>query len=428
MPAQFELPAPVQEALQTLELAGHEAWLVGGCVRDHYLGRQPGDYDIATAARPEQTKAAFPGRKTLDTGVTHGTVTLLTGGMALEITTFRADGAYTDHRRPDSVRFVSGLKEDLARRDFTVNAMAYHPLRGLNDPFQGRDDCDRGLLRAVGEPPKRFEEDALRVLRGLRFSSQLGFLIEQRTLDAMMAARDSLLLVAAERIAQELNRLLLGAHTETALRHYPGLLFAALPELAPLLSASGSPEGLWERTLRRVAMAPYDPATRWAALYLEAAPGGAPADSARLLSEAMLRLRQSGALREQAVALAQGHTARIDPDNLRLYLSRTGFDTTLKLLLLQRADLAARGAPDNGDIQRLDWLYGEAQRINQAGEALRVRDLAVGGHDLRALGYPADQRLGRALETLLDLVLRGKLTNEKAALLEKAWEMLQGGA
>ena len=436
--ARFDLPEAVLQALGMLTRAGFEAWLVGGCVRDHCLGRVPGDYDIATSARPHEAQAAFSGYRTLETGLAHGTVTLLIAGRQLEVTTFRKDGAYSDHRRPDSVRFVDDLTEDLARRDFTCNAMAYHPARGLRDPFGGQADCGQGLLRAVGEPQKRFEEDALRILRGLRFACQLGFAIEENTLSAMMDKGGLLSAVSAERIAEELNRALVSTRAAEALRRYPQVLFLALPELAPMLRMPCRQHDVWEHSLRTLDATPPDLAIRWAALYLDSGkPHAAQADpdgatrfrghqaiSTRLAEQAMDRLKQARALREQAVALVRHQNERIGPDNLRICLSRLGSDLTLKLLQLQRAGLAAHSPLGARQAARLEELYEEGKRIVATGEALQARDLKADGRDLMALGYRQDARLGRTLERLLDLVLRGELPNDREALLDKARQML----
>lgn len=408
----MSLSPPAATALRLLEQAGFEAWLVGGSVRDACLGRPLGDVDLATKALPAQMERVFAGYTTIPTGLAHGTLTVIVEGLPLEITTYRSDGTYSDGRHPDSVRFVFNIEEDLARRDFTCNAMAWHPTRGLFDPYLGLADCQAGLLRAVGVAQERFVEDALRILRALRFASQLGFVIEEGTLNAMMAAKDGLASVSAERIAQELNRALLGEYAVQALRAYPQVLLLALPELFPR-------QDDWEHSLRRLAHTPADLALRWAALFVA---GDKPAHSAQLIETVMIRLKQPKALREQAVALVKQHQERIDLQNLRLYLSRLGVDATQKLLRLQRAEALAQ---ESEDASQIDELLVEAQRIQAAGEPLWARDLEVRGDDLLALGYPANARLGQALDALLHEVLIGSLPNNKAALMKRAAELLQ---
>ncbi len=434
----FNLPEAARTALALLEAAGYEAWLVGGCVRDAYLGRQPGDIDIATSARPEEMLRVFAAHKTIPTGIAHGTITLLLDGHSMEITTYRTDGEYTDKRRPDEVVFVSSIKEDLARRDFTCNAMAYHPNRGLYDPFFGRSDCDARLLRAVGKPARRFEEDALRVLRALRFSCQLGFEIEENTLSAMMAQADGLAFVSKERIAAELNRALISDYVEQALRNYPRVLFLALPELTPMLHTPQRTPfhrfDVWEHTLRTIQAAPRDTAIRWAALYHDSGkphttlidPDGTThfrghqMISARLMEEAMVRLKQSKALREQTVALVKYHDDRIGPDNLQAWMSKLGLQTTLKLLRLQWADLSAHSLMVAYRLPQLDQLYEDALRLHREGAPLHIRDLAINGKDLMALGFDADERMGHALSHLLAMVLNGQLDNRRDNLLAEA--------
>ncbi len=431
-------PNFVLTSLERLSRAGFEAYLVGGCVRDALLGREPGDYDIATDAMPEQVRGVFSGHQTVDIGMRHGTLTVIVNGCPLEVTTYRRDGIYSDGRHPDQVSFTRSLEEDLIRRDFTVNAMAWHPDSGLIDPANGRLDCEKRLIRAVGEPAKRFSEDALRILRALRFACQLGFEIEQNTLHAMMKEAAGLSRVSAERVANELNRALLGDFAAQALRAYPRVLFLALPELEPLLPASARSSGIWEHTLSTLIGVPPDPALRWAALFLHSGnphaisrdPDGAArftghqAASARLAGGALQRLRQSKLLSEQAVTLIRHHNQNISPKNLRLWLSFLGPETAKKLLLLKRSDLCAREPDSAPIIHQLDALYGEAVRLENEGLCLNVRDLAVNGDDLLAMGFREDKRLGLALGKLLRRVLLDELDNQRGALLEAAKDML----
>lgn len=246
-------PPAAARALALLEGHGFESWFVGGCVRDSLLGLSPADWDLATAARPQDTLNCFSGFRCIETGKKHGTVTVLLGDAAVEITTFRADGAYPDHRRPAAVRFAATLGEDLSRRDLTVNAMAWHPVRGLADPFAGQADLSAGLLRCVGEPDRRFSEDALRILRCLRFAACLGFSIEGRTAQALSTQQALLSYVSAERVRAELDRLLCGPHADAVLTEYRAVLTAVLPlpEILPFLRALPPvPENRWAALLR----------------------------------------------------------------------------------------------------------------------------------------------------------------------------------
>lgn len=437
----LDLPPAAKTALDLLTGAGFEAWLVGGWVRDAVLGRPSGDMDIATAALPEETRQVFSGYRTLDTGLRHGTLTLLIDGEALEITTFRSDGDYLDHRRPDRVRFVTSLKEDLARRDFTINAMAWHPDRGLMDPFCGQEDLKQRLLRAVGEPRQRFSEDALRILRALRFACQLGFDIEERTLGAMMNTPEGLNPVSAERIAAELNKALMGAYAADALRKYPRVLFLALPELAPMLHTPQRTPfhryDVWEHSLRTLEAAPLDLPVKWAALFHDSGKPhtatigrngtthfrGHQAVSARLTLEALERLKQPKALQETCHTLVKYHDERVGPDNLRLYLSRLGYPLTRQLLRLQWADLKTHADLVSYRLPQIEGLLEETLRLEQEGAPLFLKDLAVNGADLMALGFAQDARLGQALQSLLDKVLKGELANSREELLAAAAQL-----
>ncbi len=227
----FSLPPYAGEVLEKLEAAGFEAWCVGGCVRDALLGRAPADWDVCTSARPEQTKKALAEFSQAETGLRHGTVTAITSGGPVEITTFRREGDYSDRRRPDKVEFTSCLEEDLLRRDFTINAMAWHPQRGLRDCFGGQADLQRGLLRCVGEPERRFQEDALRILRCLRFEAVLGFAIEENTEKALLALARLLEGISGERVQAEMDKLLAGAWAEKILHEYADVFRVLFPEI-----------------------------------------------------------------------------------------------------------------------------------------------------------------------------------------------------
>jgi len=424
------LPPEARLALDLLEQAGFEAWLVGGSVRDACLGLPPGDIDLATSALPAQTQAVFAGHRTFPTGLAHGTLTVKIGRLTLEVTTYRVDGDYSDRRHPDQVRFVRDIHQDLARRDFTCNAMAWHPARGLLDPCGGQADCRRGLLRAVGEPGLRFEEDALRVLRALRFACQLGFAIEEGTLRAMMDKGQGLGSVSAERIAGELNRALVSGHSAAALARYPRVLLLALPELNSLFDDPAA----WDAGLRRLRDTPASLPLRWAALFVDSAPqvdpppglcwpdpGATPLRPAAALLEACLaRLKQPGALRARAVTLAQYARSDIRPDELPLWLSALGYEAVDSLLALRQAG--------EGISPELAALRAQSAARREGGAPLALKDLAISGQDLLALGYQEGQVLGQALERLLKLVLTGQTDNSKEALRALARSWLHPGA
>ena len=263
------IPEGVRVLLERLEAAGYEAWCVGGCVRDALLGRTPEDWDVTTSALPEETMAVF-GDQALPTGLKHGTVTVKTGDGPVEVTTYRLDGAYRDHRRPESVAFTASLEEDLARRDFTVNAMALDLRRELRDPFGGRADLARGLLRCVGDPDRRFQEDALRILRGLRFAAALGLEIEPGTAAAVRRNREGLRDIAAERIQVEFFKLLPGKGAAAVLRGYPEVFGVFWPELLPMVGFGQRNRhhcyDVWEHTLHALDAVPGDVVLRCAML------------------------------------------------------------------------------------------------------------------------------------------------------------------
>ena len=264
------LPAQVNTALARLHDAGYEAYIVGGCVRDRIMGREPKDYDITTSALPEQTAAVFAGERIIETGMKHGTVTVLLDGEPLEITTFRIDGTYSDSRHPDAVTFTPSLREDLARRDFTMNAMAYSSETGLVDPFGGQADIAAKYIRCVGDPDLRFREDALRILRALRFSSVLGFPIEPETDGAARYLCLLLKKISAERVFSELKQLLCGPDVRRVLLDYAGVLGAVLPEILPMQGFDQrNPHHCYdilEHTAAAVEAMPPEPALRLAAL------------------------------------------------------------------------------------------------------------------------------------------------------------------
>ncbi len=383
----MNLPEAVSGAIARLEAAGYEAVAVGGCVRDWRMGRVPSDYDLATDAPPEAVRAVFSGARVVPTGLRHGTVTLVTGGMAVEITTYRVDGAYRDHRRPEGVTFTRSLTEDLKRRDFTVNAMAFSPSRGLIDPMGGQWDIDQKLIRAVGDPEARFREDALRILRALRFAARLVFSIEPGTARALWDQRDSLAFVARERVGAEICRLVTGPGAAAVAEAHRPVLVSALP---PLAAAS---DGAYREGLARLARAPAAPAPRLAAL-VSPIPEGA--------REALDSLRLPARLSERALRLAAWLTGP-EPDPARV-LGALGPEDA-------RALFAMRGA----DNARLEALIASDACVS-------LRQLAVNGRDLQALGLNG-AAVGAALERLLDEVIAGA-PNERGALLSRIRTLL----
>lgn len=397
---------------------GYSAHLVGGCVRDSLLGRSPSDWDVATSALPHQVQEVFAGSKVLLTGERHGTVTLVEGGMPIEITTLRRDGEYLDHRRPVEVSFTRSLEEDLARRDFTVNAMAYHPLEGLCDPFGGQDDLERRRLRCVGEPRCRFEEDALRMMRLFRFSSQLSFELEEETLLAAGEKAPLLKAVSAERIAAELERLLLGKGVFSALclAADSGVLKTILPSIQP-----GQP------SFAAIAAAPPRLPVRMT-LLLQKRPDEKKADQpseedreAAAEAVAILKgLRYPTKLVQQVEKLVAFRSRKLPAEKagLRRLCAQLGMEAARDLLEVQKVSDSPEAFPYDHISRLLD-------EIEANGDPLEVSDLAVGGEELLRLGVPRGPAVGEMLSQLLSMVLDDPNANRREILLDRAKDLWQ---
>ena len=396
------MDAGAARLLDRLHAAGYAAYAVGGCVRDSLLGLCPHDWDLCTSALPEQVVALFGAEKCIPTGLQHGTVTIKEGGRLYETTTFRTEGSYTDGRHPDEVHFVPEVQADLARRDFTINAMAYDPKEGLIDPFGGQQDLAAGVLRAVGDAKTRFEEDALRILRLYRFAARFGFAIEEQTGRAAAALCAHLDCVSVERIEEELSKLLAapqpGAYLvpEVAAVILPELPLQALEAAKPVLEAC--PAGAEHLPVR------------FAALLESLGEAGA--------RSVLRRLRCSNAcIEETAVLVREKIPVLSDPAEqtirLRKLLGRYDLRTVERL--------AALGAARDPENRRLyASIRQQAQQLEKDGVCCRVAQLAVNGRDLIAAGIPAGPGLRHVLEGLLDAVIRGSIPNQKAALLAAA--------
>ena len=437
----MRIPKQVQNVMKRLEEAGWEAWCVGGGVRDMLLGRDPGDWDVTTSARPEDVMALF-GADALPTGLQHGTVTI-GGGRGVEVTTFRRDGDYLDNRHPDHVDFTSSLEEDLSRRDFTVNAIAMD-LRGeLRDPFGGRADLSAGVLRAVGDPEQRFREDALRIMRGLRFAAKLGFAIEPETAAAMDRCRALLGNIAPERIHVEMTGLLCGPWAAEALLGYPRILAVFLPEIAPCVGFDQrSPYhcyDVWEHTARSVAAAPPRPVLRWTMLLHDLGKpetfslgeggrghfSGHGRESVRKAEAVMDRLRFDNHSRKTILTLVERHDCELafSERSVRRNLARYGEETLQLLLEVKRADNQAQ-APACRDRQALiDQWEALLDLVIAQGSCFSLGQLAVRGGDLTALGLRGPA-VGELLRELLELVIEEKLPNDRELLMTYVREKL----
>ena len=429
------LPPNIQNCIDLLEAAGFAAYAVGGCVRDACLGRNPHDYDLCTGALPAQTEAVFRDFRLVLAGEKHGTVTVITEDGPVEITTFRTEGGYRDNRHPDWVKFVPDIQGDLARRDFTVNAMAYSPTRGFADPFGGREDLRNHVLRAVGDPEARFREDSLRILRGVRFAARFGLTPEEHTMQAMLSQAGLMENLARERVFEELCKLLLVAKAEDITRFAP-ILAAVIPELAPMIGFDQrSPHHAYDlitHTAHVVEEVPPTLPLRWAALLHDTgkvktftldATGrghfyGHAKDSAAIADDILRRLKAPTALREEVVPLIGRHMTRLQPDRklLRRQVSKYGFPMVEAQLALQQADMGSKGTvEDDGSA-----VFAEVRQLladlKAEDACLSLKDLAVNGNDLMALGFQG-RAIGACLNRLLELVVEERLPNKKEALL-----------
>ena len=394
--------------LDALHAAGYAAYAVGGCVRDSLLGRTAHDWDLCTSALPQQVMELFGTEQCIPTGLQHGTVTIKYGGQLYETTTFRTEGSYTDGRHPDAVQFVPDVREDLARRDFTINAMAYNAAEGLVDPFGGQKDLQNGLLRAVGEPQQRFTEDALRILRLYRFAARFGFALDAATARAARQLAPHLDCISAERIQEELAKLLVAPQPGAYLE--PAVLAVVLPELTPAALEAAKP------VVDACPAGEENLPVRWAALLGTLG----EADTRRVLK----RLRCSNACIEQTAVLvreastAPGQAPAV-PDTairIRKLLGRYDLHTVQRLAALGAAMEPERAADFAAQAEL-------AAQLDADGVCCRVSQLAVNGRDLMAAGIPAGPGLRRTLEALLDAVVRGQLPNERQCLLDAAGQI-----
>ena len=428
------LPEYALQCIHRLESAGFAAYAVGGCVRDACLGLQPHDYDLCTSAKPAQIKAIFADLPLVTAGEKHGTIGVVVEGNVVEITTFRTEGGYTDSRHPTWVEFVDDITGDLARRDLTVNAMAYSPTRGFADPFGGREDLKNGILRAVGDPGTRFTEDALRILRAVRFSVRYGLRPEAETEAAMLRLAPLMENLARERVFDELCKLLPAVTAEDLLRWAP-ILCQVMPELTPCVGFDQQNYhhlyDVFTHTAKAVETVPGELALRWAALLHDIgkpscftldAQGvghfyGHEKVSAEMASAILRRLKAPTALRQRVVFLIEKHMAPLEPDKkyLRRRLSRWGMDAVRQLLALQRADRIATGTDvDDPRFARIEAILAQIEAENAC---LTLKDLAIGGRELMALGY-SGPAIGQTLNRLLELVIDEQVENEKDALLQ----------
>lgn len=433
----IEIPSNVAKIINILETEGFEAYAVGGCVRDTILGREPEDWDITTSAKPEEVKALF--RRTVDTGIQHGTVTVLLGGGSYEVTTYRVDGEYEDGRHPKQVEFTASLVEDLKRRDFTINAMAYNPKTGLVDEFDGIGDLERGVIKCVGVPEERFSEDALRMLRAVRFSGQLGFAIEENTFEAIKKLSGNLKLISAERIHSELNKLLVSPHPDyLRLAYETGITAVIMPEFDKMMATPQKNKyhnlNVGEHTLKMMSVIDANPLLRWTALFHDVGKPdtftrdsdgtihfhGHAAVSSKIAYDIMKRLKFDNDTLNKVVKLVEYHELRFEPTatSVRRRVNKVGEDLFEYLLDVFRADSMAKTdyaiEQDKQVIAMVESYYEEIIRANQCTS---LSSLEIKGRDLIAHGMKPGKEIGDALDKCLAWVIEHPEDNDKDKLL-----------
>ncbi len=440
----MDMPKNVDTAINLLQSAGFEAYAVGGCVRDSLLGKTPNDWDITTSAKPENMKSVFADFHCIDTGIKHGTVTVVIDGEPLEITTFRLDGEYEDNRHPKSVTFTSNLGADLGRRDFTVNAMAYSKMTGTVDLFGGQNDLKNGIIRCVGDPDRRFNEDALRILRALRFASALDFEIEEKTAQSLLKNRALLGNISEERIAKELLKLVCGKGAKRILTDFAPVLFEILPELQPMYKNShDNPHhcyDIYEHTLIAVESIDPEPTLRFAMLLHDC---GKPAVkkfdengvahfyghqriSAEISAQILARLKVSNKFRDEILFLVSNHDRwelYENTEKMPRYLSKFGLDGVLKLLKVMRADVLAQSPEYRYRLDQIADAEEIAKNLAAQKPCLSLSELQINGRTLMDIGIPQGRKLGAVLAQLLDEVIDGVTKNTQEALTTRAREI-----
>ena len=440
------IPTHALTVVERLERYGYEAYVVGGCVRDSLLGRNPKDWDVCTNALPEEVLRVFKRFHVIKTGLQHGTVTVMVDKQPVEVTTFRIDGDYSDNRHPDSVNFVSRVEEDLARRDFTINAMAYSPARGLVDAFDGQADLKAGIIRCVGEPDARFNEDGLRILRALRFAARYNFGIETETAFSIHRNRHLLENVSVERIFTELKGILVGDGVLGMMQAFPDVFSIIIPELAPTIGFDQhNPHhcyDVWTHTAHAVQAAPADEVIRLALLLHDIAKpvtftrgddgkghfydhGTKGADMARRI---LRHLKSDTATLENVVTLVREHDATLPTTapGMRRIIGRLGLNTLNQLLAIKQADMDAQSTHERPQKQAtLREARLLLEDVLEGTPAYSVSDLTLAGRDLIALGLKPGPAMGSILKTLLTEVQDEILPNTREALESRATELIK---
>jgi len=470
----IHIPNEVKFIIDTLEENGFEAYVVGGCVRDAVLGNVPDDWDICTSALPEQTASCFEGYHIFETGLQHGTITLRLNHKSFEITTYRVDGTYSDNRRPDNVEFTRDLKNDLSRRDFTINAMAYNPRVGIVDYFDGTSDLQERIIRCVGDADTRFQEDALRIMRALRFASALspaflstpghkrtdplcrpehkrtdplcpselpGFSIEKSTSDAIIRNKELLNNIAVERIAVELNKLIVGTNVGEILLSYTPVFEVIIPELSDMVGFNQNSSyhhlDVWGHTVESVINAPKDVALRLTMLFHDIAKPqcytevdsvghfyGHPQVSSDMAREILNRLKYDNDTIKTVTTLILYHNTDFHPSpkHIKRWLNKIGEEKLRQLIDIIKADSLAKSEyRREAQLLQLEEVLLVLDEIIEEQQCFSLKDLAVDGRDLIAIGITEGTEIGTTLKKLLELVINEDIENEKDALLRRAF-------
>lgn len=458
--AKFEitLPEKAESVLHALQTQNHQAFVVGGCVRDFLRGVEPHDWDICTDARPEQVIEIFGSDNTIPTGIKHGTVTVKMAGELFEVTTFRTDGKYMDGRHPENVTFIGNIEDDLERRDFTINAMAYNPSKGLIDPFGGEFDLTHGFIRAVGYPEKRFQEDPLRILRALRFEARMeGFSIDGETYTAMESTLDDLKKISAERIGSELLQIVCAPFAAKTLSSHKGIVIRhVIPELDTCYGVAQNNKYHHEDVFSHIISTLYNAQNShefpdaWSDQYVRMAlllhdigkPSSKTTDengydhfyghakvSAEMAEKILRRLRYSNKFIDTVVELILNHDVEFVPTKpcARRHLNRLGEEQLHRLLKLRECDNRAHTPAAWLKFDKQTVPFSKVlQEVLDEESAFSLKDLAINGRDLIQAGYTPGPQMGHVLNTLCDEVINDKTQNTKAALLERAEQLYRG--
>ena len=437
----ISIPDNVKTIIEILNNSGHESFIVGGCVRDSLMGIIPNDWDICTSAKPEQIKECFKRFNTFDSGIKHGTISIVIDKEIFEVTTYRIDGEYKDNRRPESVTFTDDITKDLARRDFTINAMAYNESRGLVDPFNGQTDLRSNTIRCVRNPDERFNEDALRIIRALRFASTYDLVIEENTSVSILKNAELLNNIAVERIAVEFNKLICGKGAENILDNYRDVIAVFIPEIKKMFDFKQKTKhhnrDVWHHTIHSVSQIDSDPLLRVTMLFHDLGKPeactydsdgsthfkGHPKYSAKIAESILRRLKYPVSFIEDCLKLIIYHDVRFtgSKKQLKHVMSAIGENNVRLLLKVQRADIMAQSEYMHEEkLQKIETACKVFNEILEEQSCFTLKQLAVNGNDLKAIGITDGKTIGKTLKYLLSLVIDEKIENEKSALLSKA--------